>query len=82
MLDVHSKIHEVKKGVVRDHTSTKLQPFDPIPPVALSITENTWLLCFDEFQVKFIFLDFWSQTFIFARLQISLINRSLILLML
>ncbi|XP_014238457.1 putative ATPase N2B [Trichogramma pretiosum] len=51
MLDVHSKIHEVKKGIVRDHSSTKLQPFDPIPPVASSITENTWLLCFDEFQV-------------------------------
>lgn len=51
MLDVHSRIHEVKKGIVRDHTSTKLQPFDPIPPVASSITENTWLLCFDEFQV-------------------------------
>lgn len=51
MLDIHSRIHEVKKGVVRDHSSTKLQPFDPIPPVAASITENTWLLCFDEFQV-------------------------------
>ncbi|OXU19544.1 hypothetical protein TSAR_010032 [Trichomalopsis sarcophagae] len=49
MLNVHSKIHEVKKTVVRD--TTKLKPFDPIPPVAASITENTWLLCFDEFQV-------------------------------
>ncbi|XP_015591803.1 putative ATPase N2B isoform X2 [Cephus cinctus] len=51
MLDIHSKIHEVKKTIVRDHSSTKLQPFDPIPPVAASITEKTWLLCFDEFQV-------------------------------
>ena len=51
MLDVHSKIHEVKKGIVRDHSSTKLQPFDPIPPVASAISESTWLLCFDEFQV-------------------------------
>lgn len=52
MLDVHSRIHEVKKGVVKDHSSTKLEPFDPIPPVASSITNNTWLLCFDEFQVN------------------------------
>ncbi|XP_046617284.1 putative ATPase N2B isoform X1 [Neodiprion virginianus] len=51
MLDVHSKIHDVKKNVVRDHSSTKLQPFDPIPPVAEAISDKTWLLCFDEFQV-------------------------------
>ncbi|XP_018361547.1 PREDICTED: putative ATPase N2B [Trachymyrmex cornetzi] len=51
MLDVHSRVHEVKKTIVRDVTSTKLQPFDPIPPVASGIAEETWLLCFDEFQV-------------------------------
>ncbi|KAG5333837.1 AFG1L ATPase, partial [Acromyrmex heyeri] len=51
MLDVHSRVHEVKKTIVRDMTSTKLQPFDPIPPVASGIAEETWLLCFDEFQV-------------------------------
>ncbi|XP_050464744.1 putative ATPase N2B isoform X1 [Cataglyphis hispanica] len=51
MLDVHSRVHKVKKMIVRDTTSTKLQPFDPIPPVASSIAEETWLLCFDEFQV-------------------------------
>jgi predicted ATPase len=52
MLDVHSRIHEVKKTVVRDYESTKPQPFDPIPPVARSISNNTWLICFDEFQVS------------------------------
>ena len=51
MADVHSKIHEVKKTIVRDVSTTKLQPFDPIPPVATSITKESWLLCFDEFQV-------------------------------
>jgi hypothetical protein len=51
MLDVHSRIHEVKKTVVRDRESTKPQPFDPIPPVARSISHNLWLICFDEFQV-------------------------------
>lgn len=51
MLDVHSRIHEVKKIVVRDYESTKPQPFDPIPPVARLISEKSWLICFDEFQV-------------------------------
>lgn len=51
MLDVHSRIHEVKKTVVRDRESTKPQPFDPIPPVARSISNSSWLICFDEFQV-------------------------------
>ena len=52
MLDVHSHIHEVKKTVVRDRESTKPQPFDPIPPVARSISNSSWLICFDEFQVN------------------------------
>ncbi|CAG5109212.1 Similar to Putative ATPase N2B (Haematobia irritans) [Cotesia congregata] len=51
MLDVHAKIHQVKKTIKRDASETKLKPFDPIPPVAQMITEKTWLLCFDEFQV-------------------------------
>lgn len=52
MLDVHARIHEVKKNVVRNVNSTKPQPHDPIPPVAASITQDSWLLCFDEFQVS------------------------------
>jgi protein AFG1 len=52
MLDVHARIHEVKKTVVRDYESTKPQPFDPIPPVARSISNNSWLICFDEFQAS------------------------------
>ncbi|KAK0179240.1 hypothetical protein PV327_008049 [Microctonus hyperodae] len=51
MLDVHAKIHEVKKNVKRDYSTTKLQPFDPILPVAEIIAQKAWLLCFDEFQV-------------------------------
>lgn len=51
MTDVHTKIHEIKSKQVRDVSSTKPQPFDPIKPVAEIITEDSWLICFDEFQV-------------------------------
>lgn len=51
MNNVHAEIHEVKKTQVRDPNSTKPQPFDPIKPVAESIFKETWLICFDEFQV-------------------------------
>ncbi|KAL1459712.1 hypothetical protein WDU94_011669 [Cyamophila willieti] len=47
MLDVHAKIHEVKKILARD----KAKSYDPIPPVANDIISKTWLICFDEFQV-------------------------------
>lgn len=54
MLNIHARIHELKiksgKGAssFRDDGS---KPFDPIPPVAADITEESWLICFDEFQV-------------------------------
>ncbi|XP_046393882.1 putative ATPase N2B [Ischnura elegans] len=52
MLDVHSRIHDVKRNMgARDPSSTQPQPYDPIPPVALSISKESWLICFDEFQV-------------------------------
>lgn len=57
MTDVHSRIHEVKEKESRNHQfigSDKANPFDPTRPVADSITRDTWLLCFDEFQVKWI----------------------------
>lgn len=51
MLDVHSKIHQIKKMIVPDQVSSRPAPFDPIPPVARAIGEKAWLICFDEFQV-------------------------------
>ncbi|CAH0727758.1 unnamed protein product, partial [Brenthis ino] len=54
MLNIHARIHELKiksgKGAstFRDESS---KPFDPIPPVAADITQESWLICFDEFQV-------------------------------
>lgn len=51
MLDVHQRIHAWKKSLPRDEDVKRSQSFDPIPPVAEAISQETWLLCFDEFQV-------------------------------
>nr|XP_002127455.1 uncharacterized protein LOC100177386 isoform X1 [Ciona intestinalis] len=50
MLDVHARIHKLKKGLARN-LGTKPQPYDPIGPVAREISSEISLLCFDEFQV-------------------------------
>ncbi len=56
MTKVHAKIHEVKQQEAResDFSSRKLKPFDPTKPVADDIANNTWLICFDEFQVSLV----------------------------
>eukprot|EP00058_Branchiostoma_floridae_P001293 XP_002586781.1 hypothetical protein BRAFLDRAFT_102939 [Branchiostoma floridae] len=51
MLDVHARIHRQKKLMpARVEGSRRSQAYDPIPPVAEEISDETWLLCFDEFQ--------------------------------
>ena len=52
MIEVHTNIHELKKTMPVMKSGEKAKPFDPIPPVATLISGTTWLLCFDEFQVK------------------------------
>lgn len=53
MLNIHARIHElkIKSGKGASSFRNEGQPFDPIPPVAADITQESWLICFDEFQV-------------------------------
>lgn len=50
MLDVHERIHKYKSTLSRDQLNQN-KGFDPIRAVALAIASETYLLCFDEFQV-------------------------------
>lgn len=65
MVDVHKRIHLEKKKTKKIHApdqaryfepdgtyTIRLRPDDPIPPVARSIADEAWLLCFDEFQAS------------------------------
>ena len=52
MLDTHRRIHSLKN----DNSSSNVwqirsNRYDPIPPVADQIAGESWLICFDEFQV-------------------------------
>ena len=60
MLDVHKRIHSLKNKFVKTTGKKRASAYDPIPPVAASITEESWLICFDEFQVNHhISIPFW-----------------------
>jgi predicted ATPase len=53
MTDVHGKIHQAKtRNAQEAGLSNKPSAFDPIKPVADEITNDSWLICFDEFQVS------------------------------
>uniref|UniRef100_H3C541 AFG1 like ATPase b n=1 Tax=Tetraodon nigroviridis TaxID=99883 RepID=H3C541_TETNG len=51
MLDIHKRIHRRKQSLPK-RTLGKLFTYDPISPVAVEISNETCLLCFDEFQVS------------------------------
>ncbi|XP_064628537.1 AFG1-like ATPase [Lineus longissimus] len=51
MTDVHKRMHKVRASVPRQYNVRRPKAFNPIPPVAEEISSETWLLCFDEFQV-------------------------------
>ncbi|XP_047127490.1 AFG1-like ATPase isoform X1 [Hydra vulgaris] len=51
MLDIHKRIHQIKKENVPLHFNKIDKPLDPIIPVVKDIRKETTFLCFDEFQV-------------------------------
>uniref|UniRef100_A0A667X783 AFG1 like ATPase b n=1 Tax=Myripristis murdjan TaxID=586833 RepID=A0A667X783_9TELE len=50
MLDIHKRIHRRKQSLPKRGLG-KMFTYDPISPVAMEISSETCLLCFDEFQV-------------------------------
>uniref|UniRef100_A0A8D3DDM7 AFG1 like ATPase b n=1 Tax=Scophthalmus maximus TaxID=52904 RepID=A0A8D3DDM7_SCOMX len=50
MLDIHKRIHRRKQSLPK-RTLGNMFTYDPISPVAMEISNETCLLCFDEFQV-------------------------------
>ncbi|ESO89353.1 hypothetical protein LOTGIDRAFT_183409 [Lottia gigantea] len=51
MLDVHKRIHALKKSAPKVTNIRHSHAYDPIAPIAREISEESTLLCFDEFQV-------------------------------
>ncbi|XP_037541087.1 lactation elevated protein 1 homolog B [Nematolebias whitei] len=50
MLDIHKRIHQRKQSLPKRRLG-KMFTYDPISPVAMEISGEICLLCFDEFQV-------------------------------
>ncbi|XP_062324291.1 lactation elevated protein 1 homolog B [Osmerus eperlanus] len=50
MLDIHKRIHRSKQSLPKRRLG-KMFTYDPISPVAMEISSETCILCFDEFQV-------------------------------
>lgn len=47
MADVHDRIQRQRQALKQGETKDK----DPLPPVARSLADEAWVLCFDEFSV-------------------------------
>jgi cell division protein ZapE len=51
MGEVHARINQFRKTSAAERTRNGWGD-DPLPPIAADIAEATWLLCFDEFEVR------------------------------
>ncbi|TNN78248.1 Lactation elevated protein 1 [Liparis tanakae] len=51
MLDVHKRIHRLKRSMPKRKAGKMAKSYDPIAPIAEEISEEACVLCFDEFQV-------------------------------
>ncbi|XP_078256384.1 AFG1-like ATPase isoform X2 [Rhinoraja longicauda] len=51
MHDVHKRIHRLKLTLPKRKPGFMAKSYDPIAPIASEISDETCLLCFDEFQV-------------------------------
>lgn len=65
MLDIHKKMHELRKQGHRE---------DPIPSIADELLRDSWLLCFDEFQVTDV-----ADALILRRLFSALLERGFVM---
>uniref|UniRef100_K3W536 AAA+ ATPase domain-containing protein n=1 Tax=Globisporangium ultimum (strain ATCC 200006 / CBS 805.95 / DAOM BR144) TaxID=431595 RepID=K3W536_GLOUD len=65
MLDIHRKMHQLRK---EGHHK------DPIPYIADDLLQNSWLLCFDEFQVTDV-----ADALILRRLFSALLERGFVM---
>merc|ERR1711972_262066 len=73
MMDVHKRLHRASENVPKID-SYKYTPADIIPPVAEELAEDSWILCFDEFQVVDI-----SDAMILRRLFTELWKRGIVI---
>lgn len=71
MVDVHNRIHAHRQAFKNGTTKQE----DPIPPVAQELSEQAWVLCFDEFTVTDI-----ADAMILSRLFTALFERGVVLI--